>query len=69
MRHHVIHKCANPGCTKLLMRLNGGRFFGFPTSQHRIEHFWLCTNCSRHFTLAMKQGKVELVPKEQRKIA
>ena len=53
----------------MLMRLNGGRFFGFPTSQHRIEHFWLCANCSRLFTLAMKQGKVELVQKEHGKAA
>lgn len=47
----------------MLMRMDGGRFFGFPTSAKSIEHFWLCTSCSRTFTLVMNQGKVELSTK------
>ncbi|HKW74418.1 MAG TPA: hypothetical protein VJN64_02750 [Terriglobales bacterium] len=53
----------------MLMRMDGGRFFGFPTSGKSIEHFWLCTSCSRHFTLVLNQGKVELSSKLKRKTA
>lgn len=59
----MIQKCANPSCSRMLMRMDGGRFFGFPTSAKSIEHFWLCTSCSRTFTLVMNQGKVELSTK------
>ncbi|HMC31200.1 MAG TPA: hypothetical protein VKL99_10230 [Candidatus Angelobacter sp.] len=62
----MISKCANPQCSKLLMRLDGGRFFGFPTSPKRIEHFWLCGNCSKLFTLRQIKGKVELLPRDRR---
>lgn len=65
----MISKCANPSCPKLLMRLDGGRFFGFPTSSKNIEHFWLCLNCSKQFTLKMKEGKVEMVAREHRSAA
>ena len=57
----MISKCANPKCSKLLMRLDGGRFFGFPTSRKGIEHFWLCVSCSKNFTLKQEHGKVQLV--------
>jgi hypothetical protein len=57
----MISKCANPDCSKLLMRLDGGRFFGFPTSKSGIEHFWLCISCSKNYTLKHHAGKVELV--------
>src|SRR5689334_14053750 len=44
----MISKCANPSCSKLLMRLDGGRFFGFPMrDKNAVEHFWLCLNCSK----------------------
>jgi len=61
----MISKCANPQCSKTLMRLDGGRFFGFHTktlhAKHKeIENFWLCANCAKSFTLRQVQGKVEL---------
>lgn len=61
----MISKCANPQCAKTLMRLDGGRFFGFYTkdaqANHRtIENFWLCANCARNFTLQQVEGNVEL---------
>jgi hypothetical protein len=62
----MISKCANPECSKLLMRLDGGRFFGFPTSKNGIEHFWLCTVCSKHLTLKHNSGKVELVERARK---
>lgn len=65
----MISKCANPQCPKLLMRLDGGRFFGFPISKNGVEHFWLCAGCAKSYSLKQKEGKVELVPRPQRNIA
>jgi hypothetical protein len=66
----MISKCANPACAKMLMRLDGGRFFGFPTREKGgIEHFWLCTKCSKIYTLKLTQGGVDLIAREHRKIA
>jgi hypothetical protein len=48
------------------MRLDGGRFFGFPTSRMAIEHFWLCAVCSKSYTLKQIEGKVELVPRQRK---
>jgi hypothetical protein len=54
----------------MLMRLDGGRFFGFPLrDKAAIEHFWLCTQCSKNYTLKLAAGKVELTLREHRKIA
>ena len=67
----MISKCANPQCAKTLMRLDGGRFFGFQTkdsqAKHKtIENFWLCANCARRFTLRQVEGKVELRLRERK---
>lgn len=67
----MISKCANPQCAKTLMRLDGGRFFGFHTKnpdakQTKFENFWLCTNCARIFTLRQVEGKVELQLRERK---
>jgi hypothetical protein len=66
----MISKCANPKCGKTLMRLDGGRFFGFHTDQHAnqktIENFWLCANCAKSFTLQQVEGKVELRIRERK---
>lgn len=66
----MISKCANPKCSKMLMRLDGGRFFGFPLrDKGSIEHFWLCAGCSKSFTLTLNEGKVELTERQHKKIA
>lgn len=67
----MISKCANPQCAKTLMRLDGGRFFGFHTDQQQtkhktIENFWLCANCAKTFTLRQVEGKVELRLRERK---
>jgi hypothetical protein len=67
----MISKCANPQCAKTLMRLDGGRFFGFHTDQQQtkhkaIENFWLCANCAKNFTLRQVEGKVELRLRERK---
>jgi hypothetical protein len=67
----MISKCANPQCAKTLMRLDGGRFFGFhtkhPQGKHKaIENFWLCASCAKIFTLRQVEGKVELRLRERK---
>jgi len=62
----MISNCANPKCGKTLMRMDGGRFFGFPTSQKSIEHFWLCSACYKSFTLRMTEGRVELLARKRK---
>jgi hypothetical protein len=54
----------------MLMKLDGGRFYGFPLREKAaIEHFWLCTHCSKNYTLKLDRGRVELKQREHRKIA
>jgi hypothetical protein len=62
----MISKCANPQCSKTLMRLDGGRFFGFHGKDKAIENFWLCGTCSKHFTLRQIEGRVELSHRERK---
>jgi hypothetical protein len=62
----MISKCANPPCSKPLMRLDGGRFFGFPGKDKSIENFWLCGTCSKQFTLRQIEGQVEVMQREKK---
>jgi len=62
----MISKCANPQCSKPLMRLDGGRFFGFPTKEKTIENFWLCARCARQFTLRQIEGQVEVLRRDKK---
>lgn len=48
------------------MRLDGGRFFGFPTTSKKIEHFWLCSACSKSFVLRQVEGRIELLRRDRR---
>lgn len=56
----MVNECANPVCHKPLHYLREGRIFLFSRrgssvdSQqlpHRLEHFWLCGDCSKEFKL------------------
>lgn len=61
----MVNNCANPKCGKPLHYLRDGRIFVFDLpdqisalggkKSRRIEHFWLCGECSR--TLEMQQSK------------
>jgi hypothetical protein len=67
----MISKCANPQCAKTLMRMDGGRFFGFytktqDTKSAAVEHFWLCSNCARSHTLRQIEGRVELLSRDRK---
>jgi hypothetical protein len=67
----MISKCANPQCSKTLMRMDGGRFFGFHTNSatakdKTIENFWLCAICAKSFTLRQVEGRVELLLRDRK---
>jgi hypothetical protein len=61
----MLHKCANPACTAPFRSLREGKLFlaeTFPSDindafdgnrrkVNRREHFWLCNECSSHYTL------------------
>ncbi len=59
----MLKSCANPQCAKPLHYLRDGRVFVFDAlvkmaeqdgkKAHRLEHFWLCGDCSE--TLMMEQ--------------
>jgi hypothetical protein len=74
----MVNHCANPECSKPLHYLREGRIFVFDVPDplappkagkivHRMEHFWLCGNCSEAFTLAQgTERNVHIMPKPLR---
>jgi len=68
----MIAKCANPSCVASFRYLHEGKVFKLEVGQpgeankakfpHRVEHFWLCADCARSFTLVMNEGKVSTRP-------
>ncbi|HKV93203.1 MAG TPA: hypothetical protein VJW20_11710 [Candidatus Angelobacter sp.] len=74
----MLSKCANPSCSNRLVYLREGKIFmmeaagpsqaepatHLPKASNRIEHFWLCGDCSAEMTLAYdRQHGVKVVPK------
>ncbi|HUB17316.1 MAG TPA: hypothetical protein VL990_01695 [Acidobacteriaceae bacterium] len=69
----MVNHCANPKCAKPLHYLREGRIFIFDVSaseadgngkrSRKMEHYWLCGECSQ--TLAMEQTAegVRVVPR------
>jgi hypothetical protein len=69
-RSLMLHKCANPACTEVFRYLREGKMFYVETEvfgssdpditqkrrgSRRLEHYWLCDECSSHVTLAFDQ--------------
>ena len=68
----MLHKCANSSCSHLFRRLDQGKLFQVeteylsafringPLRRHqpvrRVEHYWLCDECSSVFTLSFEKG-------------
>jgi hypothetical protein len=68
----MLQKCANPSCANPFRRLSEGKLFLVETGSdhpsngasrrwdgsmpHRIEHFWLCSQCASVLTLAFEKG-------------
>jgi hypothetical protein len=70
----MVNHCANPECCKPLHYLREGRIFVFdvpdplaPTRNgkvvRRMEHFWLCGDCSDAYTLEQNEKIVSISPK------
>jgi hypothetical protein len=65
----MVKSCANPKCAKPLHYLREGRIFVFDAggdsdeSIHRMEHFWLCGECSRTMRLVKTNQGVRVVTK------
>lgn len=68
----MLHKCANASCSVPFRRLSEGKLFQVETptadlsvsrpggrmrSLRKVEHFWLCDDCSSHLTLAFEQER------------
>ena len=59
----MLFKCARPDCNSQFRFLRDGQLFHLPALKARgevpqVEHFWLCEDCSRKFTVvAAEQGK------------
>jgi hypothetical protein len=62
----LLSKCANPACPQTLHYLRDGKIFkleldsGFAPAKkgaRRVEHFWLCGNCSQRLTIDWGKGK------------
>jgi hypothetical protein len=65
----MVNNCANPKCAKPLHYLREGRIFVFEAESdsgkpiHRMEHFWLCGECSRTMRLEKTRQGVQTVLK------
>jgi len=70
----MVDYCANPDCMKPLHYLREGTIYifevesgakpGAPRS-HRLEHYWLCGDCSTAYLLERTANKeLRLVPKQ-----
>lgn len=71
----MVSNCANPRCAKPLHYLREGRVFVFDVQDrsvntaggkkgHRLEHYWLCGNCSLQFLVEYtRENGVRLVPR------
>jgi hypothetical protein len=51
----MISRCANPDCRRELHYLRDGKIYQFvlstKTGSKRLEHFWLCGECSKTMIL------------------
>lgn len=69
----MVNKCANPKCSKPLHYLREGRIFVFDAagdsdSPHRMEHYWLCGECSQSMRLEKTGKGVRTVMKATMKV-
>jgi hypothetical protein len=60
----MISQCANPDCRRDLHYLRDGKIYQFvltpKTGNKRLEHFWLCGECSKTMILiCVNQSEVK----------
>jgi hypothetical protein len=65
----MVSNCANPECGKPLHYLRDGKIFQlhFRSADNknvtkRVEHFWLCGDCSVVYDVRQAAAGVEVVP-------
>ena len=65
----MLSKCAHPVCFAQFRYLRHGKVFKVrmpvaadPSSEHRVEYFWLCDNCAQAFKVVLRDGAVMTVP-------
>lgn len=66
----MLDHCANPQCAKPLRYMREGRIFVFDSMSsasdggikrpHRLEHYWLCGECSQTLFLEKTQQGIRL---------
>jgi hypothetical protein len=66
----MVSYCANPDCRRELRYLRDGKIYQFvlssKTGSKRLEHFWLCGECSKTMILIrVDQSEVKTVGKER----
>jgi hypothetical protein len=62
----MVSQCANPDCRRELHYLRDGKIYQFvlspKTGGKRLEHFWLCGECSKTMILiCVNQSEVKTV--------
>ena len=70
----MVNHCANPECSKPLHYLREGEIFAFEVfektssnsaSTRRVEHYWLCGECSQKLLLQRTQdAELKLIPRK-----
>jgi hypothetical protein len=65
----MVSCCANPDCRRELRYLRDGKIYQFvlspKTGSKRLEHFWLCGECSKRMILTcVNESEVKTVGKE-----
>ena len=67
----MLNQCLNPACSAMFRYLYEGRIFTverFVTSaaglktNRKIEHYWLCGQCSKAMKVVVEHGVVTTVP-------
>lgn len=74
----MVSNCANPKCGKPLHYLREGRIFVFevpmggvdPSGKRarRLEHFWLCGECSQTMMMERSTAGIQAVARPQRRV-
>jgi len=70
----MVSHCANPDCRRELHYLREGKIYQFvlspKTGSKRLEHFWLCGECSKNMILiCVNQSEVKTASKSARRLA
>lgn len=75
----MVSRCANPSCSALFKYLHSGRIFQFEAApetkaatrpgRHNAERFWLCSQCSKQFSLVAGPDGVLLISLPPKKAA